>query len=785
MDVAVESVDCSSARTHQADPVTHWHCLGIGGMGMAPLALFLAAKGHRISGTDRMIPAVLKEHFARAGIRVGEEDEGLPEEARGVVHSSAIAVDHPVIEEARKRGLPVCRRGELLARVAQGYRLLAVVGAHGKTTTSMLLAEGLRAMGQPFNAILGGLSRDPDCSPATYHPDSSWLIAEVDESDGTIEDFAPELTLVVNLDWDHCDHYRDEASLMDAFARLVARTRGKVLLPTTCPRAKRMAERWADDGKPVVTYGPDGAHPIRGRADGPWGVTLRKADGPEVFLRLPGEFNARNAEGAWAALEEMGLTFRGEGWANFSGIRRRQDVLRQDEGMTILHDYAHHPAEIAAFMEWAEAVREQEKRSRLVVVFQSHRFSRTRQFGAEFAQLLGRADKLFLLETYAASELPLDGGRAADLAALVPSEGELKPILLPGSAKAAATPIAAALQEGDLVLFIGAGDIEETARAVTRQREETVWQHWWDGFVQRNGGSGETVFRREEELARKTTLRVGGKALFYAEPEDEAILCRLLSEANRVGVPVFILGRGSNLIIPAEGFRGLVIRLQHPFWREVTAMEGGLIKARTGVRLRQLCGEACQQGWAGLEFLEGIPGTLGGALRMNAGAMGGWTFDVVKRVRYATLDGQIHEVDREELQVGYRHCRELETAIALEAILQAPEASTAEVIKKQLKDYMTKRTASQPKEPSAGCIFKNPEGDSAGRLIDQLGLKGWREGAAEVSLVHGNFIINRGGATAEEVVRLVRKIRREVERRTGIRLEPEVLLPGHRWEEVL
>jgi UDP-N-acetylenolpyruvoylglucosamine reductase len=187
----------------------------------------------------------------------------------------------------------------------------------------------------------------------------------------------------------------------------------------------------------------------------------------------------------------------------------------------------------------------------------------------------------------------------------------------------------------------------------------------------------------------------------------------------------------------------------------------------------------------GFEFLEGIPGNIGGALRMNAGAMVGWMFDVVEAVQLMTMEGELNTLAKTEMHVEYRHCAELHHAIALGAVLRPAAQSEAAAVSRQIDVYRRKRQESQPREPSAGCIFKNPPGNSAGRLIDQSGLKGERVGGAEVSPVHANFIVNRGEATAGDVLELVRRVRRKVREATGVELQPEVLLYGKKWEEVL
>ena len=299
-----------------------------------------------------------------------------------------------------------------------------------------------------------------------------------------------------------------------------------------------------------------------------------------------------------------------------------------------------------------------------------------------------------------------------------------------------------------------------------------------------------TPVRREEPLAARTTMRVGGAARLFAEPVSQADLRALLLAAGAEGLPVFLLGRGSNLIVPDEGVDGLVLSLGHEVWSAFTPRPDGRVWVGAGLRLKNLCGLATKAGLAGFEFLEGIPGNVGGALRMNAGAMGGWMFDVVESVQLMTRAGEVQLLPKTAMHVDYRHCAELHDAIALGALL-VPRSGAAEdpgasgEIARQIDTYRRKRHESQPREPSAGCIFKNPPGTSAGRLIDECGLKGRRVGAAEVSPVHANFIVNRGAATAGEVLELVRQVRAQVRAARGVELQPEVLLFGRRWEDVL
>jgi UDP-N-acetylenolpyruvoylglucosamine reductase len=285
-----------------------------------------------------------------------------------------------------------------------------------------------------------------------------------------------------------------------------------------------------------------------------------------------------------------------------------------------------------------------------------------------------------------------------------------------------------------------------------------------------------TVIRCHEPLAKHTTLRVGGPADIYVEPASEQDLAAVLACCHKHGWKLFVLGRGSNLLVRDRGFRGVVISLaQAQFIRiEVT---GERLNCGAGAKLKMVAVEAKRNGLAGLEFLEGIPGSLGGGLRMNAGAMGDAVFDVVEVVRLMSFDGIPHERAARDMTVAYRSCPTLKDHIAISAILRGKPGSRAE-IEQRMNEYSRKRWQSQPAAPSAGCMFKNPTSIPAGKLIDELGLKGTRVGGALLSTEHGNFIVNDGTASARDVLELVEVIRQRVRAERGIELETEVEIIG-------
>lgn len=636
----------------------------------------------------------------------------------------------------------------------------------------------------PCGWLLGGLFADG--VPPGRFDQSDWVVAEIDESDGTIDRFSPEITVVVNLDWDHPDHYRRLSDLETTFAGLFARTRQALFISSACALSAKLAA--AVLPARIFRFGHSGdyIYSITGESGDSSSLHLAGKFGSiDLAVRARGEFNASNACAALAVASFLGIQPEAIGLADYPGVCRRQAILYRSSEFLVMEDYAHHPAEIRALL---TALRRREA-PRLVVVFQPHRYTRTAQFTSDFASALSLADVLFLIDVYPAGENLIPGGTTADIYAALKTDGAPVPIhYFPGDQKRFVPLLRSEMRKGDLVVFLGAGDIDQIARATVSVLENEVRQQaLWIEFVKAVTArlSKRAKFIEDEPLATKNTLRVGGRAQGYAEPASESDLRVLLSEASSRSVPVHLLGRGSNLVIPDSGVRGLVISLQNEVWQTFEPLKDGCVWVGAGLRLKNLCGLASKAGLSGFEFLEGIPGSVGGALRMNAGAMGGWIFDVVEKVVLMDNQGEIHTLTRDEVHFGYRECRELQDAVAVRALLRTKALAGSEAVSRQIGLYAKKRKETQPREPSAGCMFKNPPGDSAGKIIDQLGLKGVRVGDAEVSTVHGNFIINRGQATSEDILSLVRMVRSRVKEVRGIDLEPEVLLYGQDWKDVL
>jgi UDP-N-acetylmuramate--alanine ligase len=367
------------------------HFVGIGGAGMSGLALVCAERGAGVSGSDRADSSYM-ERLRAAGLSpaVGHDAANLPEGAEVVV-STAIPEDNPELRLARERGLPIRRRGELLAELCAEKRLIAVAGTHGKTTTAAMLAWALRAIGADPAFFVGGEvpGLGPEGGPANAAwGEGEWVVAEADESDASFLDLAPEIAVVTNVEMDHHSRWGSLAELRAAFARFAAAAEALVL-----PEGEHGFDL-PDDEAHVLP--PGGAK----REFGP--VRPGPAD---LSLAVPGAHNALNARAALAAVELAGFDVEAAAaaLADFPGVGRRLERKGELRGAPIYDDYAHHPTEVRAAL---AALRELAPR-RLIAAFQPHLYSRTRAMAEQFGAALALADEVAVLDVYAAREEPV------------------------------------------------------------------------------------------------------------------------------------------------------------------------------------------------------------------------------------------------------------------------------------------------------------------------------------------------------------------------------------------
>jgi UDP-N-acetylmuramate--alanine ligase len=449
------------------------HFVGVGGIGMSALAGILAARGYRVSGSDPR-PTQVLEGLAAAGVRLYSRQEAATIDAliddSGsseplVVISSAVPAHNPELQEARRRGLAIVHRSDVLAALIQGQPSIAVAGSHGKTTTSSLVATLLQATGEDPTAVIGGIV--PAFASNGRHGAGRLLVAEADESDGSLVKFESDLAVLTNIELDHTDHYPDLAALIATLQCFAARSR-RLLANHDDPILQEhfQASHWWSTQQ---SQGVDFALlPLEERGDGTtaaWYEAGRRI--ATLELPLPGRHNLSNAAAALAACRIQGVALGAlqQAIALVRPPGRRFDCRGIWQGRIVVDDYAHHPSEVEATLTMARLMVESgrsplpRRPERLLAVFQPHRYSRTAQFLDQFAAALRLADLVLVAPLYSAGETPIAGISSAALGEAVRRQAPQLPVHECASLEELAIRIAALSRPGDLVLAMGAGDV--------------------------------------------------------------------------------------------------------------------------------------------------------------------------------------------------------------------------------------------------------------------------------------------------------------------------------------
>ncbi len=448
------------------DGVARVHLIGIGGAGMSALARLMLAQGVTVSGSDAKDSRRLAALRALgAQIVVGHGTATLDGEppASVVVASTAIPPTNAEVVEARRRGLPVWTRAEALNAVMVDREPIAVAGTHGKTTTTSMITVALQACAQDPSFAIG--SELQSSGTNAHWGTGPHFVVEADESDGSFLAMTPRVAVVTNVEADHLDHWADLASIEDAFVRFCAATMevgGVAVVCADDPGARRVTERARALGVRVVTYGQAAdadlriVDPVVGERGWSFGVVDRGVRRGTVSLQVPGLHNALNAAAALTVASVIGApeAEAAQGLSAFTGTQRRFELRGRVDGIDVYDDYAHHPTEVEATL---RAAREVAGDGRVVVAFQSHRYSRTSVFAREFGRALGLADEVIVLEVYSAGEDPIAGASGAVIAAAVPLPREQ--VHFEPSWSHVPEAVVERVRPGDVVLTMGAGDV--------------------------------------------------------------------------------------------------------------------------------------------------------------------------------------------------------------------------------------------------------------------------------------------------------------------------------------
>lgn len=733
----------------------HIHAAGVCGVGLSGVAKLLQAHGWVVTGCDAAPNGAIADHLHSLGINVEQgHSPSHISEAEALIYSPAIHDDNAELAAAHATGIPVLRRGEALAAIAGTSRSIAICGTHGKTTTSCFVVSLLSALGEDPSWCIGGHTRSMGAT-AGIGANNGPLVIEADESDGTLALYRPSSTIVTCIEPDHLENFSSFDALKETFTAAIRATSGAVVCcadDTVALEAARSAAHGA-----VFTYGfsPNADFAIEdlslSTATSIFHIRVSGGASFRILLPLPGRHNVLNATGAFALCVSMGHSP--------DRVASAMDTLRElplrrferhasPSGAEIISDYSHHPTEIAALVSSAAL----DTSKRLVAVFQPHRFSRTRALAKSFPASFRGISELLLLPVYAASEQPLHGGGSEDLYREFRIQHEADatipiPMLCP-SISDAARYLEPRISNGDRLLVIGAGDVVGIV-PILENAPATINKAWHVG----------------------TSLSIGGDADEVITPTDQAELRSAILSARSGSSALRVVGQGTNILIPDTGLGGVTIHLSQKGFASFERLGETDVRvgcALPGSRLLSLLRDA---GLSGIEYMAGIPGCVGGWLAMNAGTRYGEFGDRVVSAEAIGPDGEVFVIS--DFGFGYRRCAALKNGAVCTSVTLRMAPDDPSSIAKRMQDFASKRFDFSGLR-TAGSVFRNPPGASAGRLLEEAGCKGLRVGGAYVCERHANIIAVEDGATASDFLALAHLMRDKVDERFGIVLQMEI-----------
>jgi UDP-N-acetylenolpyruvoylglucosamine reductase len=600
--------------------------------------------------------------------------------------------------------------------------MIAIAGSHGKTTVAGMLIDCL----PHCDYILGGFFQDEEKLPASYTPENDFLICEVDESDPTIEYFSPHIAVVLNLEDDHPIQYGNSENLDLAFGKLFKNTCHAIVVPQGDTRLENITKKSNVTAKVI-------------------GVKI--TPGASAFDK-----NLSTLESVLRLLKNDAIHRPLE----FSPLFRHNQFLGTlyfEQPVEIWADCAHHPTTVTQCMEHFE-----EKREKIVFVFQPHRYTHTRQYAQDFAKVFA-GKNCTLLPAYPAGEKFLADGTAETI--LFYS--------LPGSKPNFIASLNDFFIENNgnnsspsKIIFIGAGDIFHQAQTwIFKQQIQLLKK-----FLIKQ----KIPFLENIPAEKYNTLRIGGLVPLLIEPETIESLTVLSQELIKIKIHFLIIGNGSNLLIDDPHSVPITLKKMPSIFAE----KDGYIEVSAGFSLPVFCNQIARLGMQGCEELAGIPGTIGGALYMNASSHRQSIADKLVSIDVINFSGNCQTIQKSQIPFAYR--KGFRDAIILGAKFKFTEKEVPKTLLEKIHEKMLWRQKNQPRQPNAGSIFKNPQNFSAGMLIDQSGLKNTTIGGAQIAEKHANFIVNATGhMTANDVKRLINLVRQKVFEKYEIILEREIL----------
>ena len=768
---------------------------------MSGIAELLLNLGYKVSGSDIKLSSITK-HLEKLGCIVFKGH--FREQIRGadvVVTSSAIGPANPEVVAAREMSIPVIPRAEMLAELMRLKYSIAVAGTHGKTSTTSIIASVLDKGGLDPTVVIGGKLKSIGANVLLGQGD--FIVAEADESDGSFLKMSPAIAVVTNIDREHLDFYKDLNAIKEVFLRFIDRVPfyGLVVL---CLDNEPIQDLIPKIKKRFATYGMSAQADFQARNVSFEGLKSRFSiyhHGSmlgKIVLNLPGLHNIYNSMASIAVGIELNIPFKKikDALETVEGVHRRFEVKEEIKGITVVDDYGHHPTEIKATLQAAKTCWPDRRK---VVVFQPHRYTRTKALFDDFTRAFYQADKLILLPIYPAGEEKIRGVDSLLLCEGIKAHGH-RDAVYADSVSESVFYLKETLRQGDILLTLGAGDVWKVGKEILEELKATSNQQPATSNQQRamlNPDSkkwlaklfGKNV-KFNEPMSRHTSLRVGGPAWAFVTPESFEKLSELIRWSKKKRIYCMVIGGGTNLLVKDGGIKGIVVILKKcldGIARTGNGKDSVVVTAMAGTRLQTLCSFALNNGLEGMNFALGIPGTVGGAIIMNAGTAYGSMAGVIDSIKVLLPTEETRIILRQNLQFDYRKLswdRKITDIDNWQPIILSADfslhSSDQQRLKKQAVEILKARKKRQPSGfPSAGCFFKNPEsGKTAGELIDLAGLKGKSIGGAKISSKHANFILNKGNASAADMLALMELVQEEVLKIFNIELESEITIAG-------
>ena len=697
---------------------------------MSALAHLMLQKGIQITGSDldtnksvRMLQKIGAE------INIGHTGY-IPEDTDLLVYSAAVPDDNPELLFAKEHGIRIIKRGAFLAEVASYYEnVISVAGSHGKTTVTSMIAHVFRICGKNPDYVIGG--KPAGGMPAASSGSGKYFITEADESDRSLRFLKSTIGVVINVEDDHSWSAGGREKLFEAFANFAERS--EKLVYGTGSEADEIFKNHPD--KIAMNFELD-----------------------QVDVPQPGRHNRFNAAITVKVAELCGINSAQSKVALFAfqGVSRRCTIHSKGDNHILIEDYAHHPTELRCFINTLEeSYSEYEK----VLIFQPHRFERVENYGDEFAEILNKFSNVFITPPFAAwnKEREHRTETLAKKAGAIYFDG-LNWEGLADEVIKKSPPV-----QKTVYAVIGAASIEKVIPFLRDQiRKKEIHTIAPDLNLDTKLTWGDL-----------TTLSIGNHNPLVATPDSEEQLQALLTYAHRHQITCLPLGCGSNMVGGDEAYDGIIIRMKNGIFSDIS-INKNRITAGAGVRLSRFVNTLADHGIGGAEALIAIPGSVGGALRMNAGAQSIETGDFVEEVHGVRLNGKKYVAAGKDIDWSYRSCSIPIDVIITKAIFRLKEVEKEEA-KEKIESTRLFRKSTQPGGKNPGCAFRNPGNDSAGRLIDRYGLKNFSIGSCSVSDIHANFIVNEGGGSEEDYAKMLETVQTKIFDKCGVILENEVV----------